>query len=110
MNTIKFKVSFIRTKNFMEGGKRLFKSDTYNNIMDKYLLYPKDLGQSYNTLRHKITSVTLFLDYLENNNISALKKLNKQNVYNYIKLYDSYNHVLSYKDRNKLNIRLFLNW
>lgn len=110
MNTIEFKGSFIRTKLFMEGGKRLFKSNTYNNIIDKYLLYLKELEQSYNTLRHKITNITLFLDYLENNNIRTLKKLDKQNVYNYIELYDSYNHVLSYKDRNKLNIRLFLNW
>lgn len=31
-------------------------------------------------------------------------------MYNYIQLYDSYDHVLSYKDRNKLDIRLFLNW
>ena len=110
MNTIEFKGSFIRTKLFMEGGKKLFKSNTYNNIMDKYLLYLKELEQSYNTLRHKITNITLFLDYLENNNIRTLKKMDKQNVYNYIELYDSYNHVLSYKDRNKLNIRLFLNW
>ena len=110
MNTIEFKGSFIRTKNFMEGGTRLFENNNYNNIMDKYLLYLKELEQSYNTLRHKITSVTLFLDYLEDNNINTLKKMNKQNVYNYIELYDSYNHVLSYKDRNKLDIRLFLNW
>jgi integrase len=110
MNTIKFKGSFIRTKNFMEGGEKLFGNNTYNNILSRYLNYLKSLDQTYNTLRHKITNVSLFIQYLEENNIVNLKKLKKENVYNYIQLYDNYDHVLSYKDRNKLDIRLFLNW
>lgn len=110
MNTIEFKGSFIRTKNFMEGGEKLFESNNYNNVISKYFSYLKSLNQAYNTLRHKITNVSLFLQYLESNIISNLKKLEKENLYNYIQLYDSYNHVLSYKDRNKLDIRLFLNW
>lgn len=110
MNTIEFKGSFIRTKGFMEGGKNLFENNSYNNVMIKYFLYLKGLSQSYNTLRHKITNVSLFLNYLETHNITTLKKLDKQNVYSYIELYDSYDHVLTYKDRNKLDIRLFLNW
>ena len=110
MNTIEFKGSFIRTKNFMEGGEKLFRSDTYNIIILKYLNYLKSLEQAYNTLRHKITNVSLFIQYLEENNIVNLKKLEKENLYNYIQLYDSYEHVLSYKDRNKLDVRLFLNW
>jgi integrase len=110
MNTIKFKGSFIRAKNFMEGGEKLFGNNTYNNILSRYLNYLKSLDQTYNTLRHKITNVSLFIQYLEENNIVNLKKLKKENVYNYIQLYDNYDHVLSYKDRNKLDIRLFLNW
>lgn len=110
MNTIEFNGSFIRTKKFMEGGEKLFKSNTYNHLMTKYFQYLQELNQAYNTLRHKITNVSLFLTYLENNNITTLKKLDKQNVYSYIQLYDKYDHVLSYKDRNKLDIRLFLNW
>ena len=110
MNTIEFKGSFIRTKNFMEGGEKLFRSDTYNIIILKYLNYLKSLDQAYNTLRHKITNASLFIQYLEKNNIVNLKKLEKENLYNYIQLYDSYEHVLSYKDRNKLDVRLFLNW
>ena len=109
MNTIEFKGSFIRTKNFMEGGEKLFRSDTHNIIILKYLNYLKSLDQAYNTLRHKITNASLFIQYLEKNNIVNLKKLEKENLYNYIQLYDSYEHVLSYKDRNKLDIRLFLN-
>lgn len=110
MNTIEFKGSFIRTKNFMEGGEKLFGSNAYNNVISKYFDYLKSLNQAYNTLRHKITNVSLFLKYLEKNNIVSLKKIEKEDLYNYIELYDSYNHVLSYKDRNKLDIRLFLNW
>ena len=74
MDTIKFKGSFLRTKHFMEGEKRLFENNIYNNVMDKYLFYLKENGQSYNTLRNKITNVILFLDYLEDNSISTLKK------------------------------------
>lgn len=110
MNTIEFNGSFIRTKNFMEGGEKLFENKTYNNVILKYFDYLKSLNQAYNTLRHKITNVSLFLQYLENNNIVSLKNFEKENLYNYIQLYDSYDHVLSYKDRNKLDIRLFLNW
>lgn len=110
MNTIKFKGSFIRTKCFMEGGEKLFKSNTYNNVISKYFDYLKSLNRAYNTLRHKITNVSLFLKYLEERNIVSLKKIKKENLYNYIEIYDNYNHVPSYKDRNKLDIRLFLNW
>lgn len=110
MNTIEFNGSFIRTKNFMEGGEKLFESNAYNNLISKYLNYLKSLNQAHNTLRHKITNVSLFLQYLENNNITSLKKFKKENLYNYIQLYDSYDHGLSYKDRNKLDIKLFLNW
>lgn len=110
MNTIEFNSSFIRTKNFMEGGEKLFESNNYNNVISKYFNYLKSLNQAHNTLRHKITNVSLFLRYLENNNIVSLKRFKKDNLYNYIQLYDSYDHVLSYKDRNKLDIRLFLNW
>ncbi len=110
MNTIQFKGSFIRTKRFMEGGERLFESKIFNDVISKYFIYLKTLEQAYNTLRHKITNVSLFLKYLEDNDIKSLEKFNKQNLYDYIQIYDSYNHVLSYKDRNKLDIRLFLNW
>lgn len=110
MNTIDFKGSFIRTKKFMEGGEKLFEINAYNNVISKYFDYLKSLNQAYNTLRHKITNVSLFLKYLEKHNIVSLKKFEKKDLYNYIELYDSYDHVLSYKDRNKLDIRLFLNW
>ena len=110
MNTIDFKGSFIRTKKFMEGGEKLFEINAYNNVISKYFDYLKSLNQAYNTLRHKITNVSLFLKYLEKHYIVSLKKFEKEDLYNYIELYDSYDHVLSYKDRNKLDIRLFLNW
>lgn len=110
MNTIDFKGSFIRTKKFMEGDEKLFEINAYNNVISKYFDYLKSLNQAYNTLRHKITNVSLFLKYLEKHNIVSLKKFEKEDLYNYIELYDSYDHVLSYKDRNKLDIRLFLNW
>ena len=32
MDTINFKGSFIRTKQFMEGGSLLFKSDNFNKV------------------------------------------------------------------------------
>ena len=110
MNTIEFKGSFIRTNKFMEGGEKLFHNNNFNVIISNYYVYLKSLEQAPNTLRHKITNVSLFIEYLENNNFKNLKQINKQVVYDYIQLYDSYGHVLSYKDRNKLNIRLFLNW
>lgn len=69
MNTIEFKGSFIRTKKFMEGGEKLFESDVYNNTILRYYNYLKSLNQANNTLRHKITNVTLFLKYLEENKI-----------------------------------------
>lgn len=110
MNTIEFKGSFIRTKQFMEVGENFFDSKSYNDVITKYFIYLKTLEQAHNTLRHKITNVSLFLKYLENNGIKNLKEINKQNLYDYIQIYDGYNHVLSYKDRNKLDIKLFLNW
>ena len=110
MNTIEFKGSFIRTNNFMKGGEKLFQSDEFNIIISNYFLYLKSLEQASNTLRHKITNVSLFIEYLEKNCIKSLNQIDKQFVYNYTQLYDSYDHVLSYKDRNKLDIRLFLNW
>lgn len=109
MNTIEFKGSFIRTNNFIWCGEKLFQSDEFNIIISNYFLYLKSLEQASNTLRHKITNVSLFIEYLEKNCIKSLNQIDKQFVYNYTQLYDSYDHVLSYKDRNKLDIRLFLN-
>lgn len=110
MNTINFKGSFIRTKQFMEGGTLLFKSDNFNKVIKEYLNYLKGLKQADNTLRHKITNVSLFLEYAEYNCVTSLKQVEKITIYNYIELYDRYDHVLSYKDRNKLDIKLFFNW
>lgn len=110
MNTIEFKGSFIRTNKFMEGGEKLFQNNSFNIVISNYYIYLKSLEQANNTLRHKITNVSLFVEYLEKNNFKNLKQINKQVVYDYIQLYDRYDHVLSYKDRNKLDIRLFLNW
>ncbi len=110
MDTINFKGSFIRTKQFMEGGTLLFESDNFNKAIKDYLTYLKSLSQANNTLRHKITNVSLFLEYAEHNCITNLKQIEKTTIYNYIKLYDRYDHVLSYKDRNKLDIKLFFNW
>lgn len=110
MNTIEFKGSFIRTKKFMEDGEKLFQNNSFNIVISNYYIYLKSLEQTTNTLRHKITNVSLFIEYLENNNFKNLKQINKQVVYDYIQLYDHYDHVLSYEDRNKLDIRLFLNW
>ena len=110
MNIIEFKGPFTRTNKLMEGGEKLSQNNNFNLIISNYYIYLKSLEQALNTLRHKITNVSLFIEYLENNNFKNLKQINKQVVYDYIQLYDSYDHVLSYKDRNKLNIRLFLNW
>ncbi len=57
MNTIEFEGSFIRTRNFIEGGEKLFESNAYNNVISKYFIYLKSLNQAHNTLRHKITKV-----------------------------------------------------
>ena len=110
MDTINFKGSFIRTKQFMEGGTLLFKNDNFNKVIQDYLNYLRKLNQADNTLRHKITNASLFLEYAEYNHITNLKQIEKITIYDYIELYDRYNHVLSYKDRNKLDIKLFFNW
>lgn len=47
MNTIEFNGSFIRTKNFMEGGEKLFESNVYNNVISKYFDYLKSLNQAH---------------------------------------------------------------
>lgn len=111
MNTINFKGSYKRIESFINGNDEiLFERNDFNVIIKKYFNYLNDLNQANYTIQQKLVNTYLFFDYLEKNKISSFKKVERKNIYNYVELYDSYEHCLSYKDRNKLNIKLFLNW
>jgi len=110
MNTINFKGSYKKVNIFIKGGGDLFIIDDLDKVILEYLKFLNSINQASNTILIKTTGAYNLLWYFKKNNLKDLKQVTKTDVYNYIQLYDNTNYALSYKDRNKLNIKLFLNW
>ena len=109
MNTIQTKDSYKRVIQFLKGGGILFDNISDNKIVGSYKDYLISIGNKDNTILHKLNFIYLLEKYLISSD-KTFKTFTKENIYDYFEECSKLSWGLSYQDRNKLNIKSFLDW
>ena len=109
MNTIQTKYSFKRVNQFLKEGGQLLENIIDNKIVVSYYDYLKLINNKENTISSKLRFIYLFEQYLILEN-KTLKTFNKEDIYDYFNECSKLSWSLTYQDRNKVDIKLFLNW
>lgn len=109
MNTIQIKGSFSMIRKFIkEGGIILFNKELDKTIK-LYINYQISSDVKENTIVRKSGIAYLFFRYLESRKIS-LKSITKENMYDFLNDLIKINWRISYVDRQKYDLKVFLNW
>ena len=109
MDTIQIKGSYKRVNQFLKGGGQLLENIIDNKIVVSYYDYLKLINNKENTISSKLRFIYLFEQYLILEN-KTLKTFNKEDIYDYFNECSKLSWSLTYQDRNKVDIKLFLNW
>ena len=109
MDTIQIKNSCKRVNQFLKGGGKLLENKIDNKIAISYYNYLKLTNNKENTIFNKLRYVLLLNQYLILKN-KTFKSFNKEDIYDYFNICSKLSWSLTSQDRNKLNIKLFLNW
>ena len=109
MNTIQLKDSCKRVNQFMKEGGNLLDNINDNKIVIAYKNYLISIDNKELTISAKIRFIYLLEQYLISIG-KTFKTFSKENVYDYFEECSKLNWGLSYQDRNKLDIKIFLNW
>ena len=106
MSTIQIKDSYARVSKFIRDGGELLE-DTYSNtVVKSYYNYLLQSDNKISTITTKMYFVYLFITYLT----SLDKTFTKENTYDYFEECSKLNWSLPYQDKNKMYVKLFLNW
>lgn len=109
MSTIQIKNSYKRVSKYLKEGGKLLDNNSDNKIINSYYDYLLSINNKKNTISTKLRFIYLFEQYLislEKN----FKSFSNENVYDYFEECSKLSWGLSYQDRNKLDIKIFLNW
>lgn len=109
MSTIQIKGSYKRVNKFLKEGGKLLDNAYDNKVIISYREYLISINNKKFTISQKIRFIYLLEQYLISIG-KAFKTLNKENIYDYFKECSKLPWSLSYQDRNKLDIKIFLNW
>ncbi|MBR2828545.1 MAG: tyrosine-type recombinase/integrase [Bacilli bacterium] len=109
MGTIQVKGSYKRVNRFLKGGGTLLDNSNDNKIITLYKEYLVSTDNKENTILLKLRFVYLLNQYLISIN-KTFKTFTKENIYDYFEECLKLSWELSYQDRNKLDIKVFLNW
>ncbi len=109
MSTIQTKGSYKRVENFTEKGGDIFSNRTNNAIFKLYHQHLIDLENKPNTMKSKLLYIVYLEQFLSRNG-KTFKKIDREDVYNYINECSKLKWSLLYQDNNKFQIKLFLNW
>ena len=109
MDTIQIKNSFKRVNQFLEKGRQLLDNKIDNKIAISYYNYLKLANNKENTISSKLRYVLLLEQYLISKS-KTFKTFNKEDIYDYFNVCSNLPWSLAYQDRNKFDIKLFLNW
>lgn len=109
MSTIQIKRSFKRVNRFLKEGGRLLNNFSDNKVVVSYKDYLISTGNKNNTISQKIRFIYLLENYLFSID-KTFKTFTKENIYDYFNECSKLSWGLSYQDRNKLDIKNFLNW
>ena len=109
MSTIQLNYSFKRVNRFLKEGGILLKDSCDNKIVVSYKDYLISNGNKNNTILPKIRFIYLLGNYLFSID-KTFKTFTKENIYDYFNECSKLSWGLSYQDRNKSDIKNFLNW
>lgn len=109
MNTIQTDGSFTMVKKYLNEGGIILENKINDAIIKEYIDYLLNLGLQENTVIRKLGSPYLFLKYIDYNNFK-IKSISKEIVYDYLNVLLKMNWKLTYLDRNKFDLKVFLNW
>ena len=109
MSTMQIKGSFKRVNQFLKEGGTLLDNTKDNKIVISYKDYLISIGNKKNTILQKLRTIYLLEQYF----ISIgknFRSFNKEDIYDYFADCSKLSWGLSYQDRNKSDIKNFLNW
>lgn len=109
MNTLQTKGSFTMVKTYLKEGGIVFENKLNDSIIKEYINYLLNLGVKENTIIRKLGAPYLFLKYIDYNNFKV-KSISKEIIYDYLNELSKMNWKLTYLDRNKYDLKIFLNW
>lgn len=109
MNTIQTKDSYKRVNQFLKDGGVLSDNIIDNKIIISYKNYLNSVGNKEKTIIIKLGFVYLLNQYLTSIG-KTFKTFTKENIYDYFEECSKLAWGLSYQDKNKSNIKNFLNW
>ena len=109
MSTIQIKDSFKRVNQFLKNGGMLLDNTNDNKIVISYYNYLINIGNKENTISQKLRFIYLLENYLLSID-KSFKTFTKENIYDYFEECSKLSWGLSCQDRNKLDIKGFLNW
>ena len=109
MNTIQIKNSYKRVNQFLKEGGQLLENKIDNKIVMSYYDYLKSLNNKENTISNKLRFIYLFEQYLISKE-KTFKNFDKKDIYNYFNICTNLSWCLTIQDRNKFDIKTFLNW
>ncbi len=109
MGTIQVKGSYTRVRQFLNGGKILLDNVYDNKIVVQYYKHLISIDNKENTILPKLTFIYLLEKYLISIE-KTFKTFTKENIYDYFNECSKLPWKYSNQDRNKLDVKLFLNW
>ena len=109
MDTIQIKDSFKRVTHFLKEGGHLLENRIDNKIAISYYDYLRLLKNKEITMLQKLRFIYLLEQYLISKE-KNFKTFNKKDIYDYFDECSKLSWSLSHKDRNKYDIKTFLNW
>lgn len=109
MSTIQIKGSFKRVNQFLKEGGILLENDYDNKIIISYKDYLTSVDNKEKTILKKLRSIYLLEKYLISIGKSFMS-FSKEEIYDYFEICSKLSWGLSYQDKNKLDIKIFLNW
>ena len=109
MSTIQTKYSCKRVNQFLKEGGILFDNVMDNEIVTYYYNYLISIGNNEYTLFSKLRYIYFLEHYLVSVD-KTFKDFSKENIYDYFEECSKLSWGYSLQDRNKYDIKTFLNW
>ena len=108
MNTIETKGTYKSITKFLnEGGEFLSWNKSFKQCFINYYKYIVSKGNSIGTIYRKLGTITRFFNYLNKSNIKLVSKID---IYDYLYEINNLDWGYSEKDRERYNLKTFLNW
>ena len=109
MSTIQVKGLYKVSQNFVERGDDISNNVIDNKVLKQYYRHLIDLDNKPNTIILKLMHIVFLERYLVSNN-KSFKSFTKEDIINYVNDCTELNWSNSYKDNNKYQLKLFINW